>query len=133
MLEYFLGFLGLGLTSLQRADDRKLRALTILSNIDAAVIESAMMLDFEIVRLRDVAVSAGIDPEVVINSLVVMRAQCEQIRDMANTNRALVNEKGASVEGIGALEQWAGTCSQLAKQVVLSVQHIEDAIARPRW
>ena len=130
MLEYFLTLLGLSNSIGQRTEDRKQRALTMLASIDTAIIEVAMTLDFEIARLRVMAMSAGVDSDIVVNALVELRAQCSQLQGMAKTNRALVNTKGIDVAALGALEQWAGTCSVLPKQAALTVQHIEATIAR---
>ena len=130
MLEYFLTLLGLSNSIGQRAEDRKQRALTMLAGIDTAIIEAAMTLDFEIARLRVIAMSASIDSDIAVSALVEMRAQCNQLQEIAKTNRASVNAKGGDVAALGALEQWAGTCSVLPKQAVLTVQHIEATIAR---
>lgn len=129
MLEVLLSLLGLSHATSQRAEERKLHAAAILARIDATIMEAALRLDYEIPRLRCVASSALVPPEMAVASLINMRTQCDQIRKMVETNRSLLSSKGANATVIAEPEKWAGTCSVIPVQLALGVQQIELAIA----
>lgn len=129
MLEIFFSLLGLGHAASQRAEERKLHAAAILARIDATIMEAALRLDYEIPRLRYVASIALALPEMAVVSLITMRTQCDQIREMVETSRSLLSSKGAKATVVAELEKWAGTCSVIPAQLALGVQQIELAVA----
>jgi hypothetical protein len=129
MLEFILSIFGLGQASLQRAEERKLHAAAILAKVEATIMECALRLDYEIQRLRLVAANASIPPDMVVASLVTMRAQCDELRKMAEASRSMLDKKGANAAAVAALEQWGGTCSVMPAQIGIGIQQIELAIS----
>lgn len=130
MIETILSLLGLGQTQRHRSADRFSVASTHLSNVEKLSLEVGVKLSYESKRLLALAQVAGVPPELFRGPLDTMMDQIAQIRSLVETNRRLLDDKGANEKVVAELERWAGTCQVMPTQVELTVKHIEDAISR---
>lgn len=129
MFDQLLSVFGLGQAAFHRAEDRKLRVLARLSEIEATVMEASLSLGFEIKRLEMLASAANVDPDMAVAGLKVMLGQCNDLNATVHTNRTLAQSKGANELVVSEVDRWAATCSVMPAQITQSVRQIELAIS----
>jgi len=86
MFDVILSLFGLGVAEKQKAEDRKIYAGSLLTQIDAIIMEAAIKLDFEIQRLGQIAESINVPASVAVSSLITMREQCDEMKNLVETN-----------------------------------------------
>lgn len=128
MFEFFLTLFGLGQRQLHKTEDRFTVASKLIAEIETTTMETGVRLTYEIDRIEQLANDKGFPIETAIEPLVNMQIQTEQLRELALTNRRLLEQHGANTKVISELESWSASCKTIPLHTDLTVRQIESII-----